>query len=346
MIPENISKEHILKAIEEIDENGVPQERLSTKFSVLYREKLYPPKYLISIANKYVNGEELSPSLFSGGDETNNFLFKRGFKIVDLHSEKDIFPIKLFSWTILSQNVFIKAMDRSSFIHHGTGIPREIRQYFNVSDLKQGENKNIVLIHNNVKYYARIEIDNMDSPRSRLFWKVDFANLINSKLPEWYDLYKKNDEPLEDLPQLRFEKLGEKDDHYFVDFINPIDIVLDIEAEKQEEQGLIAEGAVKYYYGKKYERRPENRRRAIEIHGAVCSLCGFDFEKVYGKRGSGFIEIHHAKQLSTLEEEQFIDPVTDLIPVCSNCHRMIHRRNDNVLTIEEMKSIINKNKII
>jgi len=84
----------------------------------------------------------------------------------------------------------------------------------------------------------------------------------------------------------------------------------------------------------------KNRRRAIEIHGAICASCGFDFEKVYGERGRGYIEIHHNKPLSTLDNEQIIDPVTDLIPVCSNCHRMIHRRKDDVLSIEELKRIL------
>jgi biotin operon repressor len=56
MIPQNITKEHILKAIQEIDKNGVPEERLSTKYYLQYNGKNYPPKYTISLANKYANG--------------------------------------------------------------------------------------------------------------------------------------------------------------------------------------------------------------------------------------------------------------------------------------------------
>ena len=55
-------------------DEGVPERRSSTRFSLSNEGKYYPPKYVISIANIFANGEEYSPSLFSGGDETNIFL--------------------------------------------------------------------------------------------------------------------------------------------------------------------------------------------------------------------------------------------------------------------------------
>ncbi len=101
------------------------------------------------------------------------------------------------------------------------------------------------------------------------------------------------------------------------------------------------EGAVKEYFGKRYERDPKNRKKAIMIHGLKCIVCNFDFEHVYGERGKDFIEVHHTKPLYTFEgKSEIIDPNVDLVPVCSNCHRMIHRKHDKVLSIEEMKKII------
>ena len=58
MIPPNISREHILKAIEYIVSHDIPIERHSVKWSVLYNKVKYPPKYIISIANLYANGDE------------------------------------------------------------------------------------------------------------------------------------------------------------------------------------------------------------------------------------------------------------------------------------------------
>lgn len=115
----------------------------------------------------------------------------------------------------------------------------------------------------------------------------------------------------------------------------------DLEAE-QIEDGHGIEGNVKYYYGKRYERVSKNRRLAIKKHGAKCYACGFSFEEVYGERGKDFIEVHHIKPLSTLEEAVEINPETDLVPLCANCHRMVHRRKDEVLSIEELKEIIVK----
>jgi len=82
MIPRNIQREHVLKAIEEIKTTHIPTERSSKKFLIAFNGGYYPPKYVISLANRYVNGEELNPSEFSGGTESNNFLRALGFKIL------------------------------------------------------------------------------------------------------------------------------------------------------------------------------------------------------------------------------------------------------------------------
>lgn len=82
MIPKNIRRQHILKAIEEARKTGVPEERSSRKFLIEFDGDHYPPKHIISLANKYANGKELNPSEFSGGTESNDFLRALGFKIV------------------------------------------------------------------------------------------------------------------------------------------------------------------------------------------------------------------------------------------------------------------------
>lgn len=82
-IPKNIHKEHVIEAIKKIDKEGVPEKRESTKFHLYYEGKYYPPKYVTSIANVFANGEEYSPFLFSGGDETNKFLSNLGFRIFE-----------------------------------------------------------------------------------------------------------------------------------------------------------------------------------------------------------------------------------------------------------------------
>lgn len=82
MIPHNIDRASILAAIQNIDETGVPKTRLSRTYNLQHNGKLYPPKYIISIANRIVNGKELEPYEFGGGTETNSFLKKLGFEII------------------------------------------------------------------------------------------------------------------------------------------------------------------------------------------------------------------------------------------------------------------------
>jgi hypothetical protein len=47
-IPDNITKEHLLKAIEKIDREGIPSNENSTYYDVLHNEKRYPPKLVVS----------------------------------------------------------------------------------------------------------------------------------------------------------------------------------------------------------------------------------------------------------------------------------------------------------
>lgn len=119
-------------------------------------------------------------------------------------------------------------------------------------------------------------------------------------------------------------------------------INLDIEAEKTEE-GYGIEGRSLDYYGKRYERNARNRMLAIREHGLSCKACNFNFEEVYGERGKDFIEVHHIQPLSTLKKEIKINPKTDLIPLCSNCHRMIHRRKSEILTVDQLIEILSQN---
>ena len=73
----------------------------------------------------------------------------------------------------------------------------------------------------------------------------------------------------------------------------------------------------------------------------MCHICGFDFEKTYGAVGKRFIHVHHITPVSELGPDYRINPEKDLIPVCPNCHAMLHRRKPPYLP-EELRSVINK----
>ncbi|WP_432802785.1 HNH endonuclease, partial [Escherichia coli] len=64
-----------------------------------------------------------------------------------------------------------------------------------------------------------------------------------------------------------------------------------------------AEGAKKQVTVNSYERDPRARQACIDHHGTSCKCCSFDFEKVYGEHGKGFIHVHHIKPLHTVGED-------------------------------------------
>ena len=87
-----------------------------------------------------------------------------------------------------------------------------------------------------------------------------------------------------------------------------------------------------------YERNPKARRACIAHHGAKCAACGFDFQAIYGLRGEGFIHVHHITPIGSVGKEYEVDPISDLVPVCPNCHAMIHKKPQ--LSIKELRAIL------
>lgn len=88
----------------------------------------------------------------------------------------------------------------------------------------------------------------------------------------------------------------------------------------------------------KYERSSIARKKCIEHHGLTCKICGMNFEQKYGEIGEGFIHIHHIKPLNQIGKSYVVDYKNDLIPVCPNCHAMLHRKlNNEYLSIEDLK---------
>lgn len=162
-----------------------------------------------------------------------------------------------------------------------------------------------------------------------IFSEVDIITAINE---------------LKDLNDGNYNLLIEALQRYYIKSFIEIN-AKDIQEEDEETHIVInksnqKEGKEINYYVKRYERSPENRYKAIKIHGMSCMACGFNFEKVYGEIGKSYIEVHHVVPLSSIDEEIIVNPETDLITVCSNCHRMIHRRKNHVLSLEELNNLI------
>ncbi|MBN2783452.1 MAG: HNH endonuclease [Pontiellaceae bacterium] len=99
------------------------------------------------------------------------------------------------------------------------------------------------------------------------------------------------------------------------------------------------EGAALLRLVKQYERSRINRAACIEIHGSTCKICGFDFGMHFGDLGDGFIHVHHIVSLADMRGSYALNPGADLIPVCPNCHAMLHRRHPP-LTPDELRDLM------
>jgi predicted HNH restriction endonuclease len=76
----------------------------------------------------------------------------------------------------------------------------------------------------------------------------------------------------------------------------------------------------------RYERSPKLRAACLKKHKAKCCVCGLDFKKRYGDIGDGFIHVHHLRPLAQVAAEHEVS-VDDLVPVCPNCHAMLHQQS-------------------
>jgi|SaaInlStandDraft_3_1057020.scaffolds.fasta_scaffold15101_2 5-methylcytosine-specific restriction protein A len=103
----------------------------------------------------------------------------------------------------------------------------------------------------------------------------------------------------------------------------------------------IIEGVLSQSLIRKRERNPRNRLLCLSIHGELCDTCGLDPKAIYGSELGSILEVHHIEPLSEAKSPKAYDPKTDLIPLCPNCHRAIHKRKPAFTPIE-MKELLEK----
>lgn len=109
-----------------------------------------------------------------------------------------------------------------------------------------------------------------------------------------------------------------------------------------EEAGIL-EGSVFERLHRLRERNPSlvlrKKNEVQRISGALrCEVCEFDFALAYGELGTFFAECHHIRPMAELTQPSHTR-LSDLVIVCSNCHRMLHRRKP-CCSIEELRSVV------
>lgn len=92
-------------------------------------------------------------------------------------------------------------------------------------------------------------------------------------------------------------------------------------------EGPFLEGAVRKVLVDAFERSSEARKVCLQVHGMSCSVYDMNFRDTYGEVASDVIHVHHLNPISASVGEYIINPVKDLVPVCPNCHAVIHLHN-------------------
>ena len=103
-----------------------------------------------------------------------------------------------------------------------------------------------------------------------------------------------------------------------------------------EVDSSLSEGTKTKVFVNRFERNPKARQACLEHYGYNCQICYFNFEYKYGKIGKDSIHVHHIIPISEIGTNYKVDPIKDLLPVCPNCHLILHKKN--APTVEELKA--------
>lgn len=111
--------------------------------------------------------------------------------------------------------------------------------------------------------------------------------------------------------------------------------------EETDKDGEFYEGSIRRISVEVRERDAAARKACIAHYEARCFICKFDFGQFYGPEAEGFIHVHHREMLSKTTVKRKVDPINDLVPLCPNCHSVVHLRKDSY-EVEEVNAMVEK----
>ena len=200
------------------------------------------------------------------------------------------------------------------------------------------------------------KVDNPNHPYVRLVAVVGVPT-NNHPLDSNWSLFKANRGQIcfiDTLESKRGDKTIQQKQNYLFNLFNIDDKVISLLSEINITQDKLEEGVTEgsektiFRLHKFKERNPQliakAKALAIKENRFFCEVCKFNFEIEYPGLGLGFIECHHKMPIAKGGIRN--TKIQDLALVCSNCHRMLHRKNINgkYLTIEELRGLKDNNR--
>lgn len=183
--------------------------------------------------------------------------------------------------------------------------------------------------------YVEIEFDSIINPNQNNYLLKDTLELY---FPEMRWSQRASGVEIIDVNLNELEELWST---YSYGDIELVRYRIDLLAEEVINSDKYVEGSTKKIFVNAYERNKKARDKCLEIHGYNCSVCGINMEEIYGELAKEFIHVHHVKPLAVIDEEYEVNPEFDLVPICPNCHAVIHRRKP-AISINELKRIIGR----
>ncbi|MDP3298031.1 MAG: HNH endonuclease [Thermodesulfovibrionia bacterium] len=95
------------------------------------------------------------------------------------------------------------------------------------------------------------------------------------------------------------------------------------------------------YEATRIERKVQAKKICISHYGSSCAVCGVTLSEFYGPIATGLIHVHHLNPISESDSERSVDPITELRPVCPNCHAVIHLKTPPY-RIDELQQYISE----
>ncbi|MFE6712915.1 HNH endonuclease [Streptomyces sp. NPDC057695] len=306
-----ISREAILKAVAEYDELGRDEflsrygYKRATGYLLLHEDREYDSKAIAGVAHKFDQGRALRPDELVGGrSHAARWLAQLGFLIRAKRSP---------DWT---RDEIILACDLSAAngwkrLEYDDPRVIELSELLQTMPIHPEELRNELFRNPNGVARKTVDITcrHPDYPGKPTNGNALDIEVMNDFLARPAEMAEVARHIRRGLVTGEFEDLAP-------------------EVEEEDEYSA-PEGRLLLRRHRTRERDKGLRKKKIDAalrqgHRLACEACGFDFEEVYGDRGSGYIECHHIVPLHEAGEGR--TRLSDLALICANCHRMIHRR--------------------
>ncbi|MEV7198904.1 HNH endonuclease [Streptomyces griseoluteus] len=307
-----ISRDDILKTLREYDELGAEAFlglygfKPARKFLILHEGKEYDSKAVAGVAHKHSQGRPLAWDELSGGiGHAVDWLKREGFHVGVSRSPKWTRDELILACDVVAKNGWRGLSSSDPRIAELSDLLQLLAAYPPEQRAAEYRNRNGAALK--TLNIASFHPDYQGSPTNG--GQLD-REVLHDFLDRPTEMARAAELLREGLRSGDLQPVVQPDDEGFDD---------DVSA---------PEGRALYRRHRTRERNKGLRKKKIESvlkRGGTlaCEACGFDFAKVYGTRGEGYIECHHVVPLHVAGEGT--TRLADLALICSNCHRMIHR---------------------